>query len=59
MQSNIPVKFHDSKSNTFWCACDTKDNFIFNVFDNNITVYTQVYTFRLKASFSRQNADLD
>jgi hypothetical protein len=26
MQINILVKFHDSRSNTFWVTCDTKEN---------------------------------
>jgi hypothetical protein len=26
MLINIPVKFHDSRSNTFWFTCDTKEN---------------------------------
>jgi hypothetical protein len=26
MLINIPVKFHDSRSDTFWVMCDTKEN---------------------------------
>jgi choline kinase len=26
MLINIPVKFHDPRSNTFWVTCDTKEN---------------------------------
>jgi hypothetical protein len=26
MLINIPAKFHDSRSNTFWVTCDTKEN---------------------------------
>jgi hypothetical protein len=26
MLINIPVNFHDSRSNTFWVTCDTKEN---------------------------------
>jgi hypothetical protein len=26
IQFNTPIKFHDSRSNTFWVTCDTKEN---------------------------------
>jgi hypothetical protein len=40
MLSNIPVKFHDSRSNTMWATCDT--SWILQIFTNSRAITLQI-----------------